>query len=88
MDDLPGDIGRRRDRRQDQGRRRPVSVATATTTGTSTKAPAASAVTARARLCSSWWPCRDTTVSLLAVRCPDRGLVLVAFMITTSPLAG
>ena len=54
----------------------------------STNVPVATAVTARARLRSSWWPCRSTTVSLLAVRCPDRGLVLVAFMITTSPLAG
>jgi hypothetical protein len=37
---------------------------------------------------SSWWPCRYTTALLLAVRCPDRGLMLVAFMITTPPVAG
>ena len=32
--------------------------------------PAASAVTARARLRSSWWPCRSTTALLPTVRCP------------------
>jgi hypothetical protein len=64
------------------------SVATATTTRTSTNVPAAWAVTARAGLRSSWWPCRNKPVLLLAVRCPDRGLMLVAFMITTPPVAG
>lgn len=49
---------------------------------TSTKVPAASAVIARARLWSSWWPCRSTTGLLLATRCPDRGRMLIAFMIT------
>jgi hypothetical protein len=55
---------------------------------TSTNVPAASAVTARARLRSSWWPCRNTTALLPAVRCPDRGLMLVAFMITAPPAPG
>src|SRR5260370_4300960 len=54
---------------------------------TSMNVPVASAVTARARFRSSWWPCRSTTVLLVAVCCPDRGLMLVAFMITT-PVAG
>src|SRR5271167_3179076 len=69
------------------GRDKAAATAALVMARTSTNVPAASAMTARARLRSSWWPCRDTTVSLLTVRCPDRGLVLVAFMITTPPVA-
>jgi hypothetical protein len=36
---------------------------------------------ARARLRSSWWPCRSTAGVLLAVRRPGRGRMLIAFMI-------
>jgi hypothetical protein len=32
--------------------------------------------------------CRNTTASLLAARRPDRGLMLIAFIITTPPVAG
>src|SRR5260370_2261455 len=70
------------------GRDKAAATAVLVRARTSTNVPAASAVTARARLRSSWWPCRTTTALLVAVRCPDRGLMLVAFMITTPPVAG
>ena len=70
------------------GRDKVAATAALVMARTSTKVPAASAVTARAGLRSSWWPCRSTTVLLVAVCCPDRGLMLVAFMITTPPVAG
>jgi hypothetical protein len=70
------------------GRDKVAATAALVMARTSTKVPAASAVTARARLRSSWWPCRSTTALLLPVRCPDRGLMLVAFIITSPPVAG
>jgi hypothetical protein len=58
------------------GRDKVAATAALVMARTSTNVPAASAVTAWARLRSSGWPCRSTTALLLAVRCPDRGLVL------------
>jgi hypothetical protein len=70
------------------GRDKAAATAALVMARTSMKVPIASAVTARARLRSSWWPCRNTIASLLAVRCPDPGLMLVAFMITTPSAPG
>lgn len=70
------------------GRDKAAATAALVMARTSTNVPTASAVTARATLRSSWWPCRNTTALLLAVRYPDRGLMLIAFMITTPPVAG
>ena len=70
------------------GRDKAAATAALVMARTSTNVPAASAVTARARLPSSWWPCRNTAVLLGAGRCAGRGLMLAAFMITTPPVAG
>src|SRR5580692_8545491 len=70
------------------GRDKAAATAALVIARTSTNVPAASAVTARARLRSSWWPCRNTTALLLVVRGPDPGLLLVVFIITTPPVAG
>ena len=53
------------------GRDKAAATAVLVMARTSTNVPAASATAARARLRSSWWPCRNPTALLLAVRCPD-----------------